>query len=361
MPELGAGTLFANRFEIDRLAGSGGMGLVYRARDRASGEWIALKLLQTGVGGPDDAARFTREARLLAELRHPGIVGYVDHGQTPEGQRFLAMEWLEGEDLSHRLARGRLPLADCVALVDRLADALACAHRRGVVHRDLKPSNVFLVGAELARATLLDFGIARRLSASHVLTATGRVIGTPEYMAPEQARGARDLTPAADLFALGCIFYECLTGHSPFAADHLAAVLVRILFEAPAPWPSGGPACPRRWSGSSIGCWPRTRRSACPTPRRCGPSWPRSASCGNLSSGTPSPRARSPPSRSASRTCAASCSPRRAATRRPRTPAAGPPCARRSSRRRTPSVTSCCAPSTASACPPTSSATARWW
>ncbi|MCY0995476.1 protein kinase [Nannocystis sp. ILAH1] len=244
MPELGAGTLFANRFEIDRLAGSGGMGVVYRARDRASGEHVALKLLQIGVGGPDDAARFTREARLLAELRHPGIVGYVDHGQTPEGQRFLAMEWLEGEDLSGRLARGRLPLADCVALVDRIADALACAHGSGVVHRDLKPSNVFLVGAEIGRATLLDFGIARRLSASHVLTATGRVIGTPEYMAPEQARGARDLTPAADLFALGCIFYECLTGHSPFAADHLAAVLVRILFEAPASLAERRPGLP---------------------------------------------------------------------------------------------------------------------
>ncbi|MBZ5712234.1 serine/threonine-protein kinase, partial [Nannocystis pusilla] len=244
MPELGAGTLFANRFEIDRVAGSGGMGVVYRARDRVSGEWVALKLLQAGVAGPDDAARFTREARLLAELRHPGIVGYVDHGRTPEGQRFLAMEWLEGEDLGRRLVRGRLPLPDCVALLRRIADALACAHRSGVVHRDLKPSNVFLIDGELARAKLLDFGIARRLSASHVLTATGRVIGTPEYMAPEQARGARDLTPAADLFSLGCIFYECLTGHSPFGAEHLAAVLVRILFEAPAPLAERRPGLP---------------------------------------------------------------------------------------------------------------------
>ncbi len=133
---LAAGSLFANRFEIERVAGSGGMGTVYRARDRYSGEPVALKLVKPGGGSNDEGERFAREAQLLAELRHPGIVSHVAHGQTPDGQRFLAMEWLEGQDLAQRLLRGPLPVADCVAVLAQAAQALAVAHRRGVIHRD---------------------------------------------------------------------------------------------------------------------------------------------------------------------------------------------------------------------------------
>lgn len=154
------------------------------------------------------------------------------------------MEWLNGEDLGQRLLRGPLPLMDCIRLLGCVSDALATAHERGIVHRDLKPTNIFLCGGEVARAKILDFGIARRIVGTHAMTRSGSVIGTPEYMAPEQARGARDLTPAADLFSLGCVFYECLTGQPPFTAGHVAAVLVRILFEAPVPVEERRPGVP---------------------------------------------------------------------------------------------------------------------
>jgi serine/threonine protein kinase len=146
--ELSPGSLFANRFEIDKPAGSGGMGMVYRARDRYSGELVALKLLRAGIGGPDESERFVREAQLLSELRHPGIVSYVAHGQTADGQRFLAMEWLDGQDLGQHLAQGPLLVRDCLRLFAQVADALAVAHQRGIVHRDAYEKNTFcfLVG-----------------------------------------------------------------------------------------------------------------------------------------------------------------------------------------------------------------------
>lgn len=232
---LRSGDVFANRFEIDRAAGAGGMGAVYRARDQLTSDWVALKLLHDQGPGGSDTERFAREALLLSELRHPGIVAHVAHGQTPQGQRFLAMQWLEGQDLAQRLASGPLTLSDALTLTARVAEALAFAHSHGVVHRDIKPTNLFLPGGDIAKVKLLDFGIARRLASSRPMTRTGMVIGTPEYMAPEQARGVRQLSPAADLFSLGCVLYECLTGEPPFVADHIAAVLVRVLFEEPVP------------------------------------------------------------------------------------------------------------------------------
>jgi serine/threonine protein kinase len=232
---LPAGSLFANQFEIVSAAGSGGMGIVYRARDRASGELVALKILHGDGQGYDEGGRFIREAQILAELRHPGIVSYVAHGDTPQGQRYLAMQWLAGEDLSKRLARGPLSLAEVLTLARNVTEALAFAHQRGIIHRDLKPSNLFLPDGDIERVKILDFGIARRLTTPRNVTRTGTIVGTPEYMAPEQARGVRELTPAADLFSLGCVLYECLTGEPPFSAEHIAAVLVRILFEEPVP------------------------------------------------------------------------------------------------------------------------------
>ena len=210
------------------------MGSVYRARDTYTGSWVALKVLHSTSAAAKEMERFTREAQLLSELRHPGIVSYVAHGQTAEGHPFLAMEWLDGEDLGIRLRRAPLSISESVDLIKRVADALAVAHRHRVVHRDLKPSNLFLPGGQLHNVKLLDFGIARRTNHSMAMTKTGLVIGTPEYMSPEQARGARELTPSADIFSLGCVLYECLTGKPPFIAEHLAAVLVRILFEEPA-------------------------------------------------------------------------------------------------------------------------------
>ena len=235
MLALDAGRVFAGRFRIDSPAGSGGMGTIYRAYDLQSEQRVALKLLHETPDDTHGAERFTREAQMLAELRHPGIVRYVAHGQSPEGFLFLAMEWLEGEDLRDRLTRGPLPVRACVTLLQRIADALAVAHRHGIVHRDLKPANLFLPGGAVEQVKILDFGVARRQVATQALTGTGMVVGTPEYMAPEQARGSSCLSPATDLFALGCVFYECLAGRPPFVADHIAAVLVRILFEEPPP------------------------------------------------------------------------------------------------------------------------------
>lgn len=151
---LSPGSLFANRFEIDRLAGAGGMGTVYRARDRYSAGLVALKLLHNAMAVGPEAERFEREAQLLAELHHPGIVGYIAHGQTPEGQRYLAMEWLDGEDLSERLRRGPLSIADSVGLLGHVAKALAVAHQRGTIHRErYAPSRKPVLGFQKSQSS----------------------------------------------------------------------------------------------------------------------------------------------------------------------------------------------------------------
>jgi predicted ATPase len=203
------------------------MGVVYRARDEASGEPVAIKVFTA-----KNVARFHRESALVAELNHPAIVRYVAHGSAPDGQPFLVMEWLEGEDLSARLARGPLPIEDAVSLGVRVAGALGFLHARGIVHRDVKPSNVFLPGGDVRAATLLDLGVAHMAGASRV-TRTGATIGTPGYMAPEQARGMPDVDGRADVFSLGCVVFESIAGRAPFIGDHPVAVLARILLEEP--------------------------------------------------------------------------------------------------------------------------------
>lgn len=242
LQELSPGSLVAERFEVERLAGSGGMGAVYRAIDRRTQQPVAVKVLFDGA----DHARFHREALLLAELQHPGIVGYVSHGHMDSGSPYLAMQWLAGQDLAERLRRGGLSLQETLVLTRRVAEALSVAHQRGVVHRDIKPSNLFLVDGDPAKVVLLDFGIARRGfgGRSAAMTRTGAIVGTPEYMAPEQARGLSQLSLAADVFSLGCVFHECLTGTPPFVAAHVAAVLAKILFEDAPPLRSVRPELP---------------------------------------------------------------------------------------------------------------------
>jgi serine/threonine protein kinase len=244
---INANTIISQRFQILSSAGSGGMGAVYRAQDRHTGQLVALKLLHAEIGGTPDRHRFMREAQLLAQLHHPHIVSYVAHGYTDEGVPFLAMEWLDGEDLGQRLRRQGLTLSESLTLLRSVAEALATAHRRGIVHRDLKPSNLFLRGGQIERVTVLDFGVARQTLASSLgggNTQTGMIIGTPQYMAPEQARGQRDLTPSVDVFSLGCVLFECLTGRPPFTADHIVALLAKILFEEPQPLRSLRPELP---------------------------------------------------------------------------------------------------------------------
>jgi hypothetical protein len=231
--ELPPGTLIDNRFVVEAVAGQGGMGTVYRALDQRTGQAVALKLLHPGGITQKESERFLREVRLLSELRHPGIVAYISHGRTEQDQPYLAMEWLEGEDFAQRLAQKRPTADECIQLTRKVAEALAEAHRHHIVHRDLKPSNIFLPQASLERIVLIDFGVARRVAHSREMTRTGFLIGTPDYMAPEQARGGRQIGPAADVFSLGCVLFECLTGKPPFVAEHLSAVLAKILFSEP--------------------------------------------------------------------------------------------------------------------------------
>ncbi|WP_437755683.1 protein kinase domain-containing protein [Sorangium sp. So ce1389] len=225
------GDIVADRFLIERLAGSGGMGSVYRALDRHTGETAALKVMSGR--GLEHGERFAREAQVLAELRHPGIVRYIAQGATESGEPWLALEWLEGESLADRLRRRGLTVGESVTLGLRIAEALAESHRNSVVHRDLKPSNLYLVDKAVEQVKLLDFGIAR-LTSLAPLTMTGVVMGTPFYMAPEQARGERAVGPQADVFALGCVLFHCLTGRPPFVGDDIHTALLRVVLdEAP--------------------------------------------------------------------------------------------------------------------------------
>ncbi len=223
--------LVARRFLLRSLAGRGGMGEVYRARDEESGEEVALKLLHTDATSLD-TERFAREARILSEIRHPRVVSYVAHGQSEDGRHFLAMQWLEGEDLAKRLARGPLPTSEALLLLRRITEGLAALHERRIVHRDLKPSNVLLRGGDIDQATIVDLGIARAMGASTSITATGRSIGTPEYMSPEQVASEQPIGPASDMFSLGCILFECLAGRPPFVATDAVGVMAKIISEA---------------------------------------------------------------------------------------------------------------------------------
>ena len=221
--------VIAGRFVIDHQAGAGGMGTVYRATDRVDGSRVALKVLHSRQ--PLDVERFAREAEILADLSHPGIVRYVAHGLTPEGDHWLAMEWLEGEDLAARLIRAPLDGAECIELVRRAANILSFAHARALVHRDIKPSNIFLVGCQVDRVRLVDFGIARPAGAARQLTQTGMLLGTPGYMAPEVVQGKPMYDPRTDLFSLGCVLFECLTGSPAFEGTHPMAVLAKLLLQ----------------------------------------------------------------------------------------------------------------------------------
>ncbi|WP_437303190.1 protein kinase domain-containing protein [Sorangium sp. So ce388] len=223
--------LVEDRFEIEQLAGSGGMGDVYRARDRLSGEAVALKVLQRS--SVRDLSRLSKEAEALVTLGLPGVVQYVAHGMTGAGRPYLAMEWLEGVTLEERLAAGPLSIAEAVTLAARVAATLGAVHRLGIVHRDLKPSNLMLVGGAVERATLLDFGIARDLRLERSLTAPGAIVGTPGYMAPEQARGEPAVDARADVFALGCMLFRCVAGRPPFEGDNALSLLMKVVLEDP--------------------------------------------------------------------------------------------------------------------------------
>ena len=230
---LRPGTVLSDRFEIRSLAGTGGFASVYRALDRTEGGLAAVKVLHPRS---EHIERFGREAQILMTLRHPGIVRYLAHGVTSTGCHYLAMEWLDGETLDARLGGAGLSVAETITVGALVARALEVAHDAGVVHRDVKPSNLFLVGGAANHVKLLDFGIARPRQ-SVTLTGVGLMMGTPGYIAPEQARGERDVDGRADIFALGCVLFRCLTGRGPFLGEDALAILLQVVLED-APYPS---------------------------------------------------------------------------------------------------------------------------
>jgi class 3 adenylate cyclase len=227
------GAVVGGVFELESVVGSGGMGVVFRARHRETGARVAVKLLRLLT--PTAMSRFEREAESLARLRHPAIVGYVGHGVHTDGVPYLAMEWLEGKTLDHVLATGPLSIEDALTVARRIASGLEAAHACGLVHRDVKPGNVVLVDGRFDSATLVDFGLAMDAEAPRV-TMTGMLLGTPGFLAPELVRGA-PASPASDVFSVGCVLFEMLTGQSAFPGDTPYAVLSRVLLDDP-PRPS---------------------------------------------------------------------------------------------------------------------------
>jgi eukaryotic-like serine/threonine-protein kinase len=219
------------RFAVERACGSGGMGSVYRAVDRSSGQPVAVKVLHDS--NPQLRVRFDREARTLATLTHPSIVRYIAHGTTGADLHYLVMEWLDGETLKVRLERAGLTADESVHMAATVADALAAAHEHGVIHRDVKPSNLLFAAGDPEQIKLIDFGVVRATAETVRLTEAGASVGTPGYMAPEQVRSVRDVDARADLFALGCVLYECLSGRRAFAGADSIEVWIKIVLAQP--------------------------------------------------------------------------------------------------------------------------------
>ena len=222
------GTELNDRFRLEEKIGSGGMSTVYRAFDPTLERWVAIKLMHRDISSdPDQLERFRREARAVARLNHPHVVTVIDAGED-DGNPYIVFEYVEGETLKERIRRvGRLPVQEAVAYAIEIGRALSAAHEQRLVHRDVKPQNV-LIDPD-GRAKVTDFGIARSLEA-HGLTATGRVLGTTDYVSPEQALG-HDVTEQSDIYSLGICLYEMLTGEIPFKADTQVAVAMKHVRE----------------------------------------------------------------------------------------------------------------------------------
>jgi eukaryotic-like serine/threonine-protein kinase len=226
-----AGDVIADRYELEELCGSGGMSSVFRAHDVQLDRRVAIKILLERYAGDNEyVERFRREARAVAQLSHPNIVTVIDRGED-EGRQYIVFEYVEGENLKDLIVRsGPLPLRRAVELALAVADGLAFAHERGLVHRDVKPQNVLLSGDGKVKVT--DFGIARSLEVEHGVTQTGTVLGTGEYLAPEQASG-EPVSPATDVYSLGVVLWELLTGDVPFDGENFVAVALRHVNEQP--------------------------------------------------------------------------------------------------------------------------------
>ena len=237
-----------DKYVIEALIGRGGMGAVFVARHRTlTDKRVAIKVLHTEITDPDIQLRFKREAQIATRINHPNIVEVHDFDITPDGVPFLVLEYLEGQTLAQRLAQGPIPLDQVMSIVRQVGSALAAAHREGIVHRDLKPQNIFLVPTEVDGrmvevAKVLDFGISKWRGSETVKTQESALLGTPQYMSPEQATGRHDSVDSrTDVFALGSIVYEMLCGHPAFTGASIPEVVFKVVYEQPLPIASSVP------------------------------------------------------------------------------------------------------------------------
>ena len=244
-PTLELGQVIGDTYRITAQLGAGGMGAVFAAEHlRLPGKQVAIKVLHATVSSSELLLRFRREAEIASRIGHPNIVEVLDFNTLPDGSPYLVMELLAGESLSARLRRGPLPEAAALSIARQIGSALAAAHRMGVVHRDLKPDNIFLCPSEVDgelrdQVKVLDFGISKIRGSQTVVTQDAAVMGTPHYMSPEQASGKnQDIDARTDIFALGAIVYEMLSGHLAFPVDSFPQVIYRVVFE---PHPSLAP------------------------------------------------------------------------------------------------------------------------
>ena len=238
------GTIIADRFEIESFLAAGGMAQVYVARQMNIDRRVAMKVLSPMFSmNPSVVMRFFREARVIAQLSHPNTVRLFDMGETPDKRLYMAMELLEGVELSERIRQGRMKAEEAIPIVRQVAGSLSEAHSKGIIHRDLKPDNIFLTKLNIVK--VLDFGIAKLKQSEdedeRKLTKVGTAPGTPEYMSPEQARG-KELDARSDIYSLGIVLYEMLAGHPPFEEDTFLATILMHVQSPPPPLPDDVPA-----------------------------------------------------------------------------------------------------------------------
>ncbi len=237
------GDVFAGKYRVDRVLGSGGMGMVLRAKHIQLDEMVAIKVLLPDLGTADRVARFEREARAAAKIKGDHVARVMDLGSLESGAPYIVMEYLDGEDLDERIRRkGPLPIEEVVDFITQACEAIAEAHVLGIIHRDLKSSNLFVTRCPdgSKRIKVLDFGIAKvaggaALQSKRTMTQTFTVMGSPTYMSPEQLRSTRNVDARTDVWALGVILYELLTARVPFDADELPELYMKITTATPLP------------------------------------------------------------------------------------------------------------------------------